>query len=75
MSFLISLNTFEQIKTFVALVAQQPFEVHVGNDRQNINGRHLMSMFTLDYSRPVKVHADCTEAEFAAFQKAVTELV
>ncbi len=75
MSFHISLTTFEQIKTFVALVARQPFEVHVGNDRQKINGRHLMSMFTLDYTRPVKVHADCSADEFAAFQKAVAELV
>ncbi len=67
MGFHIRLTSFEQIKTFVALAARQPFDVIVGNDRQTINGKDLMGMFCLDYSRPIKVHADCTPDEGAAF--------
>ena len=67
MSFHIRLTTFQQIRTFVALAAQQPFEVRVGNDRQIINAKHLMGMICLDYSRPINVQADCSPDEGAAF--------
>lgn len=69
MSFHIQLTSFEQIKTFVALAARQPFEVRVSNERQSINAKHLMGMICLDYSRPVNVQADCTADEGAAFFK------
>ena len=69
MDFHISLTTFEQIQTFIALASRQPFDVQVGNERQTINGKDFMGMFSLDYSRPVHVHADCTGDAFAAFRK------
>ena len=74
MGFHISLSSFEQIKTFVSLAARQPFEVRVGNDRQIINAKHLMGMFSLDFSRPLWVHADCSADEFAAFRQDVLAL-
>lgn len=67
MRFHIQLTSFEQIRTFVALAARQPFEVRVGNDRQSINAKHLMGMSCLDFSRPLNVQADCTADEGAAF--------
>lgn len=69
MSFHISLTTFEQIKTFVALAARQPFDIRVGNDRQSINGKNFMGMCSLDYTRPLQVFADCSADEAAAFAK------
>lgn len=69
MSFHIQLTTFEQVKTFVALASRQPFEIRVGNDRQCINGKDLMGIFSLDFSRPVRVQADCSADEAAAFCK------
>lgn len=69
MSFHISLTSFEQIKTFVALASKQPFAIRVGNDNQNINGKDFMGMASLDYSRPIRVQADCSDDEFAAFRK------
>lgn len=69
MSFHIRLTSFEQVKTFVALAARQPFDVQVGNDRQTINGKDLMGMFCLDYSRPVNVYANCSADEFKTFQQ------
>ena len=69
MSFSISLTTFEQVKTFVALASRQPFDIRVGNDRQCINGKDLMGIFSLDFSRPLRVQADCSAAEAAAFRK------
>ena len=74
MGFHIRLTSFEQIKTFVALAARQPFEVRVGNDRQSINAKHLMGMSCLDFSRPLNVQADCTADEGAAFYSAALAL-
>ena len=69
MRFQIFLTTYEQIKAFVSLAARQPFDVHVGNDRQSINGKDFMGMCSLDFSRPVNVQADCTADQAAAFRK------
>ncbi len=74
MSFHIYLNSVQQIKTFVELAAKQAFEVRVGNDNQSINGKDFMGMFSLDYSRPLRVFADCSAEEFAAFEKAILAL-
>lgn len=74
MSFHIRLTNFEQIKTFVALASRQPFDIRVGNDRQNINGKDLMGIFSLDFSRPVRVQANCTAEEAADFRQAALAL-
>ena len=66
--FYMQLNSFQQVQEFVRLAAEQPFEIRVGNDHQNINGKDLMGMFSLDYSRPVCVRADCEETVFEAFR-------
>ena len=75
MSFHVKLTTFEQIKAFVSLAAKQPFEVHVGNERQQINGKDLMGIFSLDFTQPVKVQTNCTADEGAAFRKDVLALI
>lgn len=74
MQFHISLTSLAQIKTFVALAARQPFKVFVGNERQQINGKDIIGMVTLDHSRPLLVRADCSADEFAAFQTDVQAL-
>lgn len=69
--FHMQLNSFQQVQAFVRLAAEQPFEIRVGNDHQNINGKDLMGMFSLDYSRPVCVRAECEEMLFEDFRSRV----
>ena len=71
MSFHISLTTFEQIKTFVALASRQPFEIRVGNDRQCINAKDFMGIFSLDLLSPITVqaHSDACDAFLAKIEK------
>ena len=64
------MNSFQQVQNFVRVAVEQPFEIRVGNDHQNINGKDLMGMFSLDYSRPLGVKMHCTEEEFLRFQQA-----
>lgn len=73
--FYMELSSFRQVQDFVRLAAEQPFEIRVGNDHQRINGKDLMGMFSLDYSRPVCVFADCTQELFEAFHQSVEHVL
>lgn len=72
--FQIILRSFRQVQDFVALALQQPFDISVGNDRQNINGKDLLGMFSLDYSRALDVTAVCSDEEFITFRQAAQQL-
>ena len=65
--FYMQLNSFQQVQEFVRLAAEQPFEIRVGNDHQNINGKDLMGMFSLDFRFPQRVSCTCSEEEFCRF--------
>ena len=67
--FDIILHSFRQVQEFVKLATAQPFEIIVGNERQTINGKDLMGMFSLDYSRPVQVRVRCSEEDFLLFRR------
>ena len=67
--FNISLQSFRQVQAFVALAARQAFDVVVGNDHQRINGKDLMGMFSLDYSRPLQVQLRCSEEDYLRFRR------
>ena len=73
-NFDIMISSFRQVQAFVSLAMRQPFEVLVGNDRQRINGKDFMGMFSLDYTRPVQVTVTCSDEEFANFQKQACQI-
>ena len=73
--FYISLRSFDQVQDFVRLASQQKFDVTVGNDHQTINGKDLMGMFSLDYSRPLQVKMHCGEEEYLQFKQAADEIL
>ena len=66
--FDIVVRTFRQVQEFVALAMVQPFEVLVGNDSQQVNGKSFMGMFTLAHGKPLRVTVRCTEEEFGRFR-------
>ena len=73
--FHIALHSLKQVMDFVALAMAQPFEVSVGNDYQNINGKDLMGMFVLDYSAPVCVRMRCSQDEFFSFRNSAAPYI
>ena len=73
--FEIEIQSFQQVQDFVALASEQPFDVRVGNERQQINGKDLMGMFSLDYSRPLMVRIKCQAPEGLPFRRQVEELL
>ena len=69
--FHIVLSSLQQVQDFVSLAMVQPFDIQVGNDRQNINGKDLMGMFSLDYSHPVRVRVTATKEQCSMFRNCV----
>ena len=74
--FHIRFFSFRDVQNFVALATEQPFLITVGNERFQVNATSFMGMFSLDYSKPLKLRVTCTDSECQDFlQKADRFLV
>ena len=73
--FYISIHSFRQVQDFVALATAQYFDITVGNESQIINGKDLMGMFSLDYSRPLCVKMHCSEEDYLCFKRQAEKLL
>lgn len=73
--FSISVRSFRQVQNFVALAMVQPFQVLVGNEKQQVNGKSFMGMFSLDFRRPVWVRVNCSDEEFGRFQQETARIL
>lgn len=67
--FNISVRSFCQVRAFVDLAMVQPFEVLVGNEKQQVNGKSFIGMFSLDHRKPLLVSVKCSQEAFERFQK------
>ena len=73
--FQIVIRSLAQIQDFVRLAMEQPFDIMVGNDRQNINGKDIVGMFSLDYRYPIRVSSSCTPEEFDRFRQGAADFI
>ena len=71
--FEIILRSFEDVQDFVEIATVQPFRVLIGNDRVRVNAKSFMGLFSLDFSQPIHVRADCTDEECRKFQEAISK--
>ena len=67
--FQIRLRSVQDVQEFVALATSRVFTVTIRDAHNKINGKSFMEMFCLDFSRPLRVVADCTEAELEKLRK------
>ncbi len=67
--FNIFIHSLQEVQDFVALAMVQPFEVLVGNEKTQINGKNFIGMFSLDYRHPLQVTMRCTEEEYLRFRQ------
>ncbi len=60
----ISLTEVNQVKRFVNLVGQVPFDVDVVSGRYTVNAKSMLGIYSLDLSRPIQIviySDDCEE--------------
>ncbi len=74
MEFEINICSFQQVQDFVALACDQSFDVRVGNERQHINGKDLMGMFSLDFSRPLQVRIGSEDDAVRSFRRTAEKM-
>ena len=72
--FSISIHSLEEVQAFVKLAMVQPFDISVGNERQLVNGKNFMGMFSLDFRHPLDVQVDCDDDSYQLFRQKATEL-
>ena len=51
----ISLTQVDQVKQFVNLVGQFPFDVDVVSGRYTVNAKSMLGIYSLDLSKPIQV--------------------
>ena len=54
----IKLNTINEVKEFVNIVMQCPYDVDLVSGRYIIDAKSLMGIFSLDLTRPIDLEAD-----------------
>ena len=61
--FQIRLRSVQDVQDFVALATARPFLINVRDEYNKINAQSFMELFCLNFSQPLRVVSDCTEAE------------
>ena len=54
----IKLNTINEVKEFVNIVLQCPYDVDLVSGRYIIDAKSIMGIFSLDLTRPIDLEAD-----------------
>lgn len=73
--FDIYIRSLRQVQEFVSLAMVQPFDVLVGNEKQQINGKGFIGMLSLDYRNPVRVSVKCSDEEFQRFHNEAAQFI
>ena len=72
--FDIVISSFRQAQDFVRLAMAQPFPVRVDSDYYHINGKDIMGVCSLDFTRPVRVCVTCPEEDYLRFRQEAEQL-
>ena len=67
--FEIRLRSVKDVQNFVALATSRPFLITVRDEHNKINAQSFMELFCLNFSHPLRVVADCSEAELEALMR------
>lgn len=60
------LNTIEHVKAFVQCAMTQEYEITLSSGNREVSAKSIMSIFSLDLTKPVRLKADCdNESDFA----------
>ena len=60
----ISLTQVDQVRRFVNLVAQAPYDVDMVSGRYTVNAKSMLGIYSLDLSKPIQIlmySDDCEE--------------
>ena len=67
--FWIRLGSMEDVEAFVSIATSRAFPISVRDDQHKIRGSSFMEMFCLDFNKPLRVVAQCSEEELDALRR------
>ncbi len=67
----ISLQMAQNVKDFVKIVQDYPFEIDLKSDKYVVDAKSILGIFSLDLSKPlvVEIHSDDCDDLIAALKK------
>ena len=75
LEFAIRLGSVQDVQDFVALASTRPFTVTVRDEYNKVKADSFMELFCLNFSRPLRVVCDCSEAELEALKQDLNRFV
>ena len=73
--FYIHIRSFQDVQDFIRLAFGQFFQVWLGAQDRNANATSYLALASLDHRNPLRVSAECGEAEFAEFRRQAASFV
>jgi len=67
--FEIRLGSVQDVQDIVALATSRPFLITIRDEHNKINAQSFMELFCLNFAHPLRVVADCTEAELETMMR------
>ena len=67
--FAIRLQSVKDVEDFVSMATTRAYTVIIRDASNKINGKSFMEMFCLDFTKPLRVLADCGDEEFDLLRK------
>ena len=75
LEFAVRLRSVQDVQDFVAVTTTRPFAITVRDEHNKINADSFMELFCLNFSHPLRVVCDCSEAELENLQQDLNRFV
>ena len=75
LEFTIRLGSVQDVQDFVAVTTTRPFTITVRDEHNKISADSFMELFCLNFTRPLRVCCDCSEADLEALQQDLARFV
>ena len=75
LEFAIRLKSVQDVQDFVAIATTRPFLITVRDEHNKIKADSFMELFCLNFSHPLRVVCDCSEAELEILKQDMARFV
>jgi len=75
LEFAIRLGSVQDVQDFVAVATTRPYSITVRDEHNKISADSFMELFCLNFTRPLRVVCDCSEADLQVLQQDLARFV
>ena len=75
LEFAVKLRSVQDVQDFVSVATTRPYQITVRDEHNKISADSFMELFCLNFSHPLRVVCDCTEAELNTLKQDLARFV